>query len=57
MLWWSELEREVSQVDSSLYIWRKRNSLAINQANRIQPIRTPQVVEKRTNVVVHSISQ
>ena len=52
MLWWSELERDVSQVDSSLYIGRKRNSLAIDQANRTQPIRIWQVVET-TNVVVH----
>ena len=44
------------QVDSSLYIGRKRNSLAIDQANRIQPIRTLQVVEERTHVVVHSTS-
>ena len=30
------------QVESSLYIGRKRNSLAIDQANRIQPIRARQ---------------
>ena len=34
------------QVDSSLYIERKRNSLAIDQANWIQPIRTRHVVER-----------
>ena len=50
-LYWSVVEtgERGFQVDSSLYIGQKRNSLAIDQAQWIQPIRAWQAVEDKTH--------